>query len=60
MVIDGQPWAGSPGQSTITLDLSEGRHVIQVRKPGYVGYLTEIEVRRGATATVNVTLRPQS
>ncbi len=59
VLIDGQPWPAAPGQDTVILDLSEGRHVVQVRKPGYVGYLTEVEVRRGETATVNVTLRTQ-
>ena len=59
VLIDGQPWAASAGQDAVVLDLSEGRHVIQARKPGYVGYLTEVDVRRGETATVNVTLRAQ-
>jgi len=59
VLIDGQPWPASPGQDTVVLDLSEGRHVIQVRKAGYVGYLTEVEVRRGETTTVNVNLRTQ-
>jgi hypothetical protein len=40
VVIDGQPWPASPGQEATVLDLPEGRHVIQVRRPGYVGYLT--------------------
>lgn len=57
--IDGQPWPASPGQDSVVLDLSEGRHVIQVRKSGYVGYLTEVEVRRGETTTVNINLRTQ-
>ena len=59
VVIDGQPWPVSPGQDTVVVDLSEGRHVIQVRRPGYVGYLTEVEVRPGETTTVNVNLRTQ-
>ena len=59
VLIDGQPWPASPGQDTVMLDLSEGRHVVQVRKAGYVGYLTEVEVRRGETSTVNVNLRTQ-
>ena len=57
--IDGQPWPASPGQDGVVVDLPEGRHVIQVRKPGYVGYLTEADVRRGETTTVNVSLRTQ-
>jgi hypothetical protein len=59
VLIDGQPWPASPRETVVVLDVSEGRHVIQVRKPGYVGYLTEVEVRRGETATVNVSLRAQ-
>jgi hypothetical protein len=59
MSIDGQPWPMSPGQDTVVVDLSEGRHVIQVRKPGYVGYLSEADVRRGETTTLNVSLRTQ-
>ena len=59
VVVDGQPWPASQGQDTLVLDLSEGRHVVQIRKPGYVGYLTEVEVRRGETTTLNVSLRTQ-
>jgi hypothetical protein len=58
VVIDGQPWPALSGDTRM-LDLSEGRHVIQVRKPGYVGYLTEVDVRPGEPATLNVNLRPQ-
>ena len=59
VLIDGQPWPASAGQDAVVLDLSEGRLVVQALKPGYVGYLTEVDVRRGETATVNVTLRAQ-
>jgi len=59
VVIDGQPWPAAPGQDTIVLDLPEGRHVVQIRKPGFVGYLTEVDVRRGETTTLNVNLRTQ-
>jgi hypothetical protein len=57
VIIDGQPW---PAQGpTIAVDLSEGRHVVQVRRAGYVGYLTEVQVRRGETTTLTVSLRTQ-
>lgn len=59
VLIDGQPWPASPGQDTVILDVSEGRHVVQARKTGYVGYLSEVEIRRGETTTVNVNLRTQ-
>jgi hypothetical protein len=59
VLIDGQPWPSAAGQDAILVDVSEGRHVIQVRKAGYVGYLTEVDVRPGETETVTVNLRAQ-
>ena len=59
VLIDGQPALSSPGPDAVIVDVSEGRHVIQVRKAGFVGYLTEVEVRRGETRTVDVMLRPR-
>lgn len=58
VLIDGQLWRVPNGQDRLTIDASEGRHNIQIRKPGYVGYLTDVQVRRGETTTVDVTLRP--
>ena len=56
--MDGQPWRGT-GQERLTIDLSEGRHNIQIRKQGYVGYLTDVQIRNGETITLNVNLRTQ-
>jgi hypothetical protein len=58
VLVDGQPWRGS-GAERQTIDLSEGRHNIQVRKPGYVGYLTDVQIRRGETTSLDVNLRTQ-
>jgi hypothetical protein len=57
VTIDGQPWTLSQG--SLAVDLTEGRHVIQVRKPGFVGYMSEVDVRSGDTATLNISLRAQ-
>jgi hypothetical protein len=59
LTIDGQPWPAASDQDGFILDVPEGRHVIQVRKSGYVGYLTEVDVRGGETTGVDVSLRPQ-
>ena len=56
--VDGRPWRGS-GQERQAIDLSEGRHNIQIRKQGYVGYLTDVEIRNGETISLNVNLRAQ-
>jgi hypothetical protein len=57
--IDGEPLEATPGESSTILEVPAGRHVVQIRKAGYVGYLTEIEVRSGETSNVEVTLRVQ-
>jgi hypothetical protein len=58
VLVDGQPWRGS-GQDRLMIDLPEGRHNIQIRKAGYVGYLTDVEIRNGETISLNVNLRTQ-
>jgi hypothetical protein len=58
VLVDGRPWRGT-GQERLTIDLSEGRHNIQIRKQGYVGYLTDVEIRNGETISLNVNLRTQ-
>ena len=59
VLVDGQSWQRS-GADRVTIDLSEGNHNVQVRKNGYVGYLTDVEIRPGETATLDVNLRTQS
>ena len=59
ILVDGQPWRIPEGQDHITIDTSAGPHTVQVRKAGYIGYLTEVQVAGGDTATVNVNLRSQ-
>jgi hypothetical protein len=59
VLIDGERWQGSRGQGPLSIDLPAGRHTIQIQKTGYLTYLTEVEVRRGETTPLNVTLRNQ-
>ena len=58
VLVDGQSWPRS-GADRITIDLSEGPHNVQVRKAGYTGFLTEVDIRAGETTPLNVTLRAQ-
>jgi hypothetical protein len=59
VLLDGQPLPIPRGQGPLMVDVSEGHHSVQVRKPGYVGYLAEVEIRRAETSTLNITLRAQ-
>jgi hypothetical protein len=58
ILVDGTPWR-SDGGDRATIDLSEGRHNIQIRKAGYVGYLTDVQIRRGETTMLDVQLKTQ-
>jgi hypothetical protein len=55
--IDGENWRGPGGQDRMTIEVSEGSHTIEIRKSGYRTYVTQIDVRRGQTTPLNVSLR---
>jgi hypothetical protein len=57
IVIDGERWATTGGDDRVTIQLSEGRHRVEVRREGLSTYTEEILIRRGATFTLNVSLR---
>lgn len=59
VLIDGEPWHAPAAQDRLVVDLGEGRHTVEIRKAGYVGYLTEVQIRRGETTPLNVSLRTQ-
>ena len=55
VLIDGEPWQG-PAGFQLVVELGAGTHRIEIRRDGYRRYLTEVEVRAGETATLNVSL----
>jgi hypothetical protein len=59
VLVDGEKWRASEGQERLVIDLPEGRHTIEIQKSGYRTYVTDIDVRRGETTPVNVSLRSQ-
>jgi len=56
VVIDGEVWERPEGESRFFVDLAEGPHQLEVRKDGYRTYVRTIQVRRGQTLTLNVSL----
>ena len=40
-----------------SIDLAEGSHTVEIRKPGFRTYVTQVDVQRGETAPLNVSLR---
>ena len=57
VLIDGELWRGSEGRALV-VQVSEGPHVIAVRRSGYRPLTTEVQVRPDETAPVNVSLTP--
>ena len=55
--IDGEPWRAPGGQERLVVEVSEGSHTIEIRKTGYRTYVTQVDVRRGTTTPLNVSLR---
>ena len=55
VMVNGESWQ-SPEAGSITLQLSEGTHRVEVRKSGYRTYTAEVRVKRGDTTTLNVSL----
>jgi hypothetical protein len=55
--IDGERWAGPlSADDRLVVQVSEGHHRIEVSKDGYVAFTTEVDVQRGQTVPVNVSL----
>jgi hypothetical protein len=55
--IDGENWRGPGGQDRLTIELAEGSHTVEIRKPGFRTYVTQVEIRRGESTPLNVSLR---
>jgi hypothetical protein len=56
ILIDGQRWEASAGDQRLLVEVSEGRHVVEVRKSGYRPFSTEIVIRPRQTTPLNVSL----
>jgi hypothetical protein len=56
VLVDGEEWDRPEGETRFFIDIAEGSHRLEVRKEGYRTYTRTIEVRRGETVTLNVSL----
>ncbi len=55
--VDGERWTPPADEAPWTLRLAEGRHRIEIRKPGYTTFTETVGVFRNRTMTLNVTLK---
>ena len=56
VLIDGERWDTPAGEDRLTLEVSEGRHRIEIRKDGFKPYSSTFTVRAGETVNLNVSL----
>jgi len=56
VVIDGELWQRAQGVDRLVISLPAGPHRVDVRKPGFVAFSTEVAVKAGETVSLNVSL----
>ena len=56
VTIDGEPWTSPAGAERLVVHLAPGTHRVEIKKDGYDAFVTAVEIRRGETAVLNVSL----
>jgi uncharacterized membrane protein len=56
VLIDGEAWHAPSGAERLLVSLSPGTHRVEIRREGYDAFVTAIEIRRGETTPLNVSL----
>ena len=54
--IDGERWTMSTEQPRLLVRLTEGQHIVEVKKPGFQTYSELIGISRERTLSLNVSL----
>lgn len=54
--IDDEPWRGPQGAERLVVHLKPGLHRIEVRKEGFDPFVTTVDVKKGETTVLNVSL----
>jgi hypothetical protein len=57
VMIDGQPWVSSE-EGHFMVQVTAGRHHVEVRKAGHRPFVTDLDVQDGETMPLNVSLMP--
>jgi hypothetical protein len=56
VIVDGEKWDAPQGDDQFVIELAEGPHRIEVHKNGFQTYSTTVQVRRGQSVRLNVSL----
>jgi hypothetical protein len=60
VMIDGERWTAPASADRLVVQLAEGRHHVDVSKDGFEKYSGDVQIRRGETATLNISLLRRS
>ena len=55
-MIDGEPWRSPAGADRLVVHVSAGSHRVEIRKDGYDPFVIAVEITRGETTVLNVSL----
>lgn len=58
ILIDGDHWNGPVDEERLLIQVAEGLHRVEIFKDGYQRFSKEVEIRRGETMPLNVSLPP--
>jgi len=56
VLIDDEVWRGPQGAERLVVYLKPGPHRIEIRKEGFDPFVTSVEIKKGQTAVLNVSL----
>ena len=56
VLIDGERWRAPDGDDRLVVQVTDGRHHIEVRKEGYQPFTTEVDARGGESVPINISL----
>jgi hypothetical protein len=56
ILIDGERWATRGTSDQLLVRLAEGKHHVEIRRPGFEAFLTDVDIRRGDSTPLNVSL----
>ena len=54
--IDGERWDGPDAAQRLVVQVADGPHRVEIKRPGFDTFSTDVDVRRGETTTLNVSL----
>ena len=56
ILIDGERWATRGTTDQLLVRLAEGKHHVEIRQPGFAPFTTDVDIRRGDSTPLNVSL----